>query len=93
MQVDATTTKEKEKAQGKIWDEEKEPLQEGEELEYDGSAYQMLHRSQVEWPCLSIDFLLRERCSPGGASNPEQWFPSQVYGNLDLAAGNTIMDK
>jgi hypothetical protein len=29
----------------KVWDDQKEPLKEDEELEYDGSAYQMLHRS------------------------------------------------
>ena len=45
-----------------IWNAEKEPLKEDEELDYDGSAYLMLHRSKVEWPCLSVDFVLRERC-------------------------------
>jgi len=49
-----------------VWDENKEPLKEGDELEYDGSAYVMLHRSKVEWPCLSIDYLIRERCSADG---------------------------
>ena len=44
-----------------IWDESKEPLQEGEELVFDNSAYQMLHRAKVEWPCLSIDIILRDR--------------------------------
>ena len=44
-----------------IWDESKAPLQEGEELVFDNSAYQMLHRAKVEWPCLSIDVLLRDR--------------------------------
>lgn len=33
-------------------------LQEGEELDYDNRAYEMFHRANVEWPCLSIDFLL-----------------------------------
>jgi len=50
----------------KVWDDTKEPLKEGEELEYDGSAYVMLHRSKVEWPCLSIDYLVRERCTVDG---------------------------
>ena len=53
----------------------------------------MLHRSKVDWPCLSIDFLIRERCCPEGPSNPGKWFPSQVLGNLDQAAGNTTIDK
>ena len=44
-----------------IWDETKAPLQEGEELVFDNSAYQMLHRAKVEWPCLSIDILLPDR--------------------------------
>ncbi len=48
-----------------IWNEKTDPLKEGEELVFDGSAYEMLHRSHVEWPCLSIDFLVRERI--GGA--------------------------
>ena len=53
----------------------------------------MLHRSKVDWPCLSIDFLLRERCCPEGPANPTQWFPSQLLGNLDSSAGNTLVDK
>jgi len=28
---------------------------------YDSNAYDMLHRAKVEWPCLSVDFLLPER--------------------------------
>lgn len=44
-----------------VWDESKAPLQEGEELVFDNSAYQMLHRAKVEWPCLSLDVILRDR--------------------------------
>lgn len=60
-----------------VWDEKKDPLKEGEELVFDGSAYEMLHRSHVEWPCLSIDFLIRERIggAPYSYSSPTQWFP------------------
>lgn len=61
---------------GKIWDEKKQPLQEGEELEYDGSAYVMLHRSKVEWPCLSVDYLVRELCTADGFAPPTSWFPA-----------------
>ncbi|WFD18076.1 Ribosome assembly protein rrb1 [Malassezia caprae] len=34
-----------------------EPLQEGQTLVPDQSAYDMLHRMNVTWPCLSFDFL------------------------------------
>jgi len=44
-----------------IWNEADRPLEEDEELDFDASAYEMLHRAAVEWPCLSIDFLLSER--------------------------------
>ena len=66
----AAGTKKKE-----VWDESKEPLKEGEELVYDSSAYQMLHRAKVEWPCLSIDILLRDRIN----STNNQWFPNYVH--------------
>jgi ribosome assembly protein RRB1 len=52
-----------------IWDESKQPLQDGEELVYDSSAYMMLHRAKVEWPCLSIDVLLRDRIGNKTASH------------------------
>jgi hypothetical protein len=55
-----------------IWDEKKEPVKNPEELMFDNSAYVMLHRAKVEWPCLSIDFLLRERI---GNENYKSWFP------------------
>jgi ribosome assembly protein RRB1 len=34
-----------------------EPLQKGQQLEPDQSAYEMLHRLNVTWPCLSFDIL------------------------------------
>ena len=44
-----------------LWDDKKNSnLKEGETLDYDNDAYEMLHRSKVEWPCLSVDFLLKE---------------------------------
>lgn len=82
---------ESKKKSTEVLDEKNDPLKEGEEMEYDGSAYEMLHRCKVEWPCLSIDFLLRERTSSHGPANPKLWFPSQVNGQL--AEGETILDK
>ena len=66
-----------------IWDETKNPMKEGEELVFDNSAYEMLHRAKVEWPCLSIDFLLRERIN-GDSSNQvssksQEWFPHYLH--------------
>lgn len=75
-----------------MWDDTKEPLKEGEELEYDGSAYVMLHRSKVEWPCLSIDYLIRERCTNNGLEPAAAWFPTQTNGHLDANASNTMTD-
>jgi len=49
-------------------------LQEGEELVFDNSAYQMLHRAKVEWPCLSIDVLLKDRVNQH-QMNGNNWFP------------------
>ncbi|KAL7754300.1 Ribosome assembly protein rrb1 [Sorochytrium milnesiophthora] len=34
-----------------------QPLQDGETLEVDNSAYEMLHTLNVKWPCLSFDIL------------------------------------
>ena len=48
--------------ENELWNDVKEPLKEDEELEFDSSAYEMLHRSNPEWPCLSIDVVLRDRC-------------------------------
>ena len=62
-----------------VWDESKAPLQDGEELVFDNSAYQMLHRAKVEWPCLSIDVLVRDRIGEG-AHAQSSWFPQYVHG-------------
>jgi ribosome assembly protein RRB1 len=43
---------------------------------FDNSAYQMLHRAKVEWPCLSMDVLLRERI--GSPAPHSAWFPQHV---------------
>ena len=33
-------------------------------IDFDNAAYEMLHRANPEWPCMSIDFLLPERYFP-----------------------------
>lgn len=71
-----------------VWNDKKDPLKDDEELEYDGSAYQMLHRSKVEWPCLSIDFLLKERSS---ASSVRNAMPHHLNGNLNPE--HSMLDK
>lgn len=68
-------------ASGKVWNEADEPLKDDEELDFDSSAYEMLHRANVEWPCLSLDVLVRERCQPDRHDH-KTWFPSQVANSL-----------
>lgn len=46
-----------------IWDESK-GIQKDEELVFDNSAYEMLHRSEVSWPCMSVDWLVPEYFPP-----------------------------
>ena len=63
-EINTNKSKEKDpnKIQVQIWDEKqnKNQLKNNEELDFDNNAYEMLHRSKVEWPCLSIDFLIPE---------------------------------
>jgi ribosome assembly protein RRB1 len=40
-----------------VWRPGVDVLGEGETLDYDPSAYIMLHQLAVEWPCLSFDIL------------------------------------
>jgi ribosome assembly protein RRB1 len=40
-----------------VWRPGVDPLEEGETLEYDPSAYVMYHSMRMEWPCLSFDIL------------------------------------
>lgn len=41
----------------KAWRAGVDPLEEGEELEFDQSAYHMMHAMAVQYPCLSFSFL------------------------------------
>ena len=55
-------TKEEEATEGnnqpkQVWRPGIDKLPDGEELEYDPSAYFMYHSLRTEWPCLSFDIL------------------------------------
>eukprot|EP01031_Cornospumella_fuschlensis_P038436 gene38436-46714_t len=41
-----------------VWRPGVDGVAEGEELDYDPSAYVMYHAFRTEWPCLTFDFLL-----------------------------------
>jgi ribosome assembly protein RRB1 len=45
----------------RVWRPGVDSLGEGEALDYDPSAYVMLHHLAVEWPCLSFD-VVPDRC-------------------------------
>lgn len=47
-----------------IWDENTHKPGIEDELVFDNSAYQMLHRSNVDWPCFSVDWIIPERLYP-----------------------------
>ena len=55
------STNQNEKVNVTLWDEKnKNKLKQNEKLDFDNNAYEMLHRSKVEWPCMSIDFVIPE---------------------------------
>lgn len=53
-----------------------EKLAKDEELVYENSAYEMIHRANVEWPSLTIDILCHERLEK---SKFDTWFPDHVH--------------
>ncbi|GIL71749.1 hypothetical protein Vretimale_817 [Volvox reticuliferus] len=57
----------------KVWRPGIDPVDEDEELAYDPTAYDCLHRFEVDWPCLSFDALKDDL---GG---PRSTFPHTVY--------------
>ncbi len=61
-------------AKKQVWDPHA-PVPEGQELEFENAAYEMLHRANCEWPCLSIDFMLPERQD---SQFYKSWFPNFV---------------
>ncbi|KAF8065712.1 grwd1 [Scenedesmus sp. PABB004] len=56
-----------------VWRPGIDPVGEDEELDYDPTAYDCLHKFSLEWPCLSFD-LLRDEL--GG---PRSTFPHTVF--------------
>lgn len=60
-----------------------DPLAEDEELSYDPTAYDCLHKFALEWPCLSFDFVRDELGGPRSA------FPHTVF----MVAGTQVCVK
>ena len=55
----------------------KEENKEG--LAYDNSAYEMFHRASLDWPCLSIDFVLPNRLDTNfDMFNPHMKLPESL---------------
>ena len=65
------------------------PLPEGHTLVPDQSAYDMLHRLNVTWPCLSFDFLR------DNLGSQRQSFPHTAYlvagTQADVAKNNEVL--
>lgn len=55
--VDGEEPEEEEEGVKHIWRPGVDELQEGEQLDVEPGTYDMLHRAQVEWPCLSFDII------------------------------------
>lgn len=70
-----TNTEAKEPTKQGVWLGNEKPAQD-EELVYDNSAYEMIHRATVEWPSLSVDILLEDRFKK---ENYSDWFPQYVH--------------
>mmetsp|Transcript_16703 Transcript_16703/g.30245 ORF Transcript_16703/g.30245 Transcript_16703/m.30245 type:complete len:476 (-) Transcript_16703:307-1734(-) len=56
-----------------VWRPGIDPIGEDEELEYDPTAYDCFHKFQVDWPCLSFDFI------KDGLGGPRSTFPHTTY--------------
>ena len=56
-------------------------LKKGEVLDFDNSAYDMLHRLNIEWPSLSIDFVCKDSPFQQGANKFVEMkkYPYSVY--------------
>jgi hypothetical protein len=64
-----------------VWRPGVDPMAEDEELDYDPTAYDCLHKFALEWPCLSFDFVRDEL---GG---PRSTFPHTVF----MVAGTQVI--
>eukprot|EP01016_Furgasonia_blochmanni_P047994 TRINITY_DN7107_c0_g1_i1.p1 TRINITY_DN7107_c0_g1~~TRINITY_DN7107_c0_g1_i1.p1 ORF type:complete len:587 (+),score=125.17 TRINITY_DN7107_c0_g1_i1:304-2064(+) len=60
-----------------VWLESNKRLGEGEFLDFDNRAYDMIHRCQTEWPCLSCDVV--EPIFSRDALASRQWTPMNTY--------------
>jgi ribosome assembly protein RRB1 len=69
-----------------IWDENSK-LKEGQELDFDNEAYEMLHRANPEWPCMTIDFIIPQHFVPP----INDFYKKQDYTNLDKAPYDCYM--
>jgi len=61
---DESQSKNKQNIKVNLWDENANKLEQNQELDFDNAAYDMLHRAKVEWPCMSIDFIIPENFYP-----------------------------
>ncbi len=67
---------------GRVWDPSVYELQEGEELDYDPTAYKCMHEMGVEWPCLSFDLI------PDSLGFMRRTWPQTLY----MVAGTQAAD-
>ncbi len=66
----------------RVWDPSVYQLQEGEELDYDPTAYKCMHEMGVEWPCLSFDLV------PDSLGFMRRTWPQTLY----MVAGTQAAD-
>ena len=67
--------------QMQVWRPGVDVIAEDEELSYDPTAYDCLHKFSLEWPCLSFDFVKDDL---GG---PRSTFPHTVF----MVAGTQVI--
>ena len=83
MEVDHDDVSEpQQQGPARVWDPSVYELQEGEELDYDSTAYRCMHEMGVEWPCLSFDLI------PDSLGFMRRTFPQTLY----LLAGTQAAD-
>jgi ribosome assembly protein RRB1 len=56
-----------------VWRPGIDPVAEDEELDYDPTAYDCLHKFTLEWPCLSFDVI------PDTLGAPRSTFPHELF--------------